>query len=127
MDLLCYMIEKHIILHHDFFFFWPITQWAALDSCRCGLPGKITEDWNLVWWNGRCMIRLRVLHKGTLVIELRPITTSKANPIHQAAMILQNRLSPSFLCIEKDMQLTAVGHNTGVKAHHLRCVSYYYY
>lgn len=61
------------------------------------------------------MIELCVLHKGTLVIELRSIATSKANPIRQATMILQNMLSPGFLCIEKDMRLIAIGHNTGVR------------
>lgn len=61
------------------------------------------------------MIELCVLHKGTLVIELRPIATSKANPICQAAMILQNMLSPSFLCIEKDMRLIPISRNAGIR------------
>lgn len=84
------------------------------DICWCGLLGHVDEDWNLIWCNGRCMIGLRMLYEGLLIVELRAILTHKAAPICHAAVVPEHVLFPSFLRIEKDVRLIATGQDTSV-------------
>lgn len=47
------------------------------------------------------MFYSHVCSKGVFAVQLRPVSTGKANPILKAAMLLEKMVPPRFLGIEK--------------------------